>query len=120
MWKFKGSRITKTVLKKKKRTKLENSDFNWHFTGYCKGSVTLAINRHMDHEVEPRVKKYILYLWPIDFWQRCQDNSMGKIVFSTNGTRWLDIYMQNNECGLILHTIHKNELTVDHRLQCNS
>ena len=30
----------------------------------------------------------------------------------------LDIHMQKNEAGYLLHIIHKNSLKMDHKLQC--
>ena len=61
----------------------------------------------------------LIYLWLIDFWQGCQDNSIAKEIFLANDAKKLDINRQRIKWDPTSYYM-QNQFKMDARPKCKS
>ena len=108
IWNLKGPWIAKTILKKKNKTRgLIRPDCQTYYKTTIKNTWYWCKDRQVEQWDRIKFRKKPLHIRSNDFWQACQDYSMGKgQPFQQMVLRTLDIHMQKSEVGNLAPT-HK-------------
>lgn len=71
------------------------------FKNKTKNCTVLHKDRHLDQWINWEFRNKPIHLWSLDFQQGSQEFNGERIMFSTSGTRQLNILMQESEVGLL-------------------
>ena len=117
IWKCKGLRVAKTILKKKNRVaRYRFPDFKFYYK-FIVINTAWYKNRHINQWNTTESLEINLYICG----QGTQRQFMGKEQsFQQMGLRQLEIHMQKNEGRLLPHTTCRYELKMDLTFKCDS
>ena len=114
IWKCKGLRIAKTILKKEEQSWKTHT--TWFQTYYKAKVIKIVWYWHIDRHIDQwnrieESKSKALHLWSTEFWLGCQYNSVGERMFFSINCTVITGYLHEKEWSYIPTSHHIQKVT---------